>query len=252
LARTYPPDTPSRHPQTPLPNTPSPPSPGPIPGMGSELEPGSKKSRKKWPPRARDPPRFPHGTDAKTLVTLGPKKNVNLAHTYTLVGAPGSTSQTPLGDTSQTLQPPLPDPPGPGSRTPVPPSPPPLGWPSRMTLGGDPGTLPGTLPGPSPDPPGTLPGTLPRPSPGPSRDPPGTLPGTLPRTLPGTLPGIARKPGIGRFPRNWPKPAGKAGFETGTWQPMGNCPGGVPRPTQAIPGPSPGPSPDPPQAIPGR
>jgi hypothetical protein len=61
-------------------------SQGPSPGMASEPEPASKKSRKKCPPRVPDPPRFPHGTDAKTLVTLGPEKNVNLAHTYTLVG----------------------------------------------------------------------------------------------------------------------------------------------------------------------
>jgi len=60
-----------------------------VPGMGSELEPRSKKSRKKCPPRVRSPPRFPHGTDVKTLVTLGLKKNVNLAHTYTLVGTCG-------------------------------------------------------------------------------------------------------------------------------------------------------------------
>jgi hypothetical protein len=65
------------------------------PGMASGLETRSEKSRKKCPPEAPDPPRFPHGTDAKTLVTLGPEKNVNLAHTYTLVGGSGTLPPGP-------------------------------------------------------------------------------------------------------------------------------------------------------------
>ena len=79
--------------------------------MASEPEPAPKKSRKKCPPEAPDPPRFPHGTDAKTLVTLGPEKNVNLAHTYTLVGGvPGCLRRgVPYRLTGVA---------GPGSRTP--------------------------------------------------------------------------------------------------------------------------------------
>jgi hypothetical protein len=55
-------------------------------GDGSEPEPTPKKSRKKCPPRGGDPPGLPHVSGSKTLVTLCPEKNVNLAHTYTLVG----------------------------------------------------------------------------------------------------------------------------------------------------------------------
>jgi hypothetical protein len=58
-------------------------------GTGSEPEPTPKKSRKKCPPRGQDPPGLPHVSGSKTLVTLCPEKNVNLAHTYTLVGRVG-------------------------------------------------------------------------------------------------------------------------------------------------------------------
>jgi hypothetical protein len=56
------------------------------PGTGSEPEPTPKKSTKKCPPEGQDPPALPHVSRSKTLVTLCPEKNVNLAHTYTLVG----------------------------------------------------------------------------------------------------------------------------------------------------------------------
>ena len=77
---------------------PSPEGPGTVPdgpgtppreggsGDGSEPEPTPKKSRKKCPPRGQEPPGLPHVSGSKTLVTLCPEKNVNLAHTYTLVG----------------------------------------------------------------------------------------------------------------------------------------------------------------------
>lgn len=78
--------------RTAIPRSRIPPSslPGwPGPGTGSEPEPTPKKSRKKCPPRGGDPPGLPHVSGSKTLVTLCPEKNVNLAHTYTLVGGSG-------------------------------------------------------------------------------------------------------------------------------------------------------------------
>jgi hypothetical protein len=115
----------------PIPTPPPPLPPPPRVGDRSELEPASKKSRKKWPPRVRDPPRFPHGTDAKTLVTLGPEKNVNLAHTYTLVGGGNPWSRGAVSElrsrskswSELTPQTPLPDPPDTPPGGPLPPLP---------------------------------------------------------------------------------------------------------------------------------
>jgi len=46
-------------------------------------------------PDPSGPPGLPHVSGSKTLVTLCPEKNVNLAHTYTLVG--GSRNGHPEG-----------------------------------------------------------------------------------------------------------------------------------------------------------
>jgi hypothetical protein len=60
-----------------------------VPGTGSEPEPTPKKSREKCLRRVPGPPALSHVSGSKTLVTLWSEKNVNLAHTYTLVGGPG-------------------------------------------------------------------------------------------------------------------------------------------------------------------
>jgi len=160
-------------------------------------------------------------TDKVTLVTLGPEKNVKLAHTDTVVGGPGSTSQTPPPDTpttpSQTLRSPsrtgVPDPGSP---------PPPRG--TRGTLATLPPPPQGTPGYPSPGPLGTPPGTPWVPLPGPLPRGPGYPSPGVPGPLPGTPPRDPRKPGIGRFPRKRPKPCGTAGFITGSLHLMGDGP----------------------------
>lgn len=170
------------------------------------------------------------------MVTLCPEKNVNLAHTYTLVGR-------------------VPDPPIPHPGTPIRAS---QGCPDR---GSDPPSDPPiqdpgmAIPGsriPLPDRPGTPPREGPGPSPGGSRNPSPEGPESVPEPLPGQPGRIGRKPGIGRFPRKRPKLVSSADFETGNSRPWGIAHGGVGTANPAIPDPPRNPSPDPPLGLPDR
>jgi hypothetical protein len=112
------------------------------PGTGSEPEPTPKKSREKCPRRVPDPPALPHVSGSKTLVTLRSEKNVNLAHTYTLVGGSGiAIPELPL------TRFPGQDPGGSGA------------WnrPQKLRSGPGPGQGPGPVLGPGPGIPDPLP-----------------------------------------------------------------------------------------------